>query len=1072
MLDLTLTNYANSLSNNQLNFDGFVLIGEGSNITDITSLDLLSNIPLSSILFEDEASSGSVYYFEEDEQFGTSCRIHIQDNSFTTYTALGILFYTVVDSVKHILGGFLYSDRESTMTGMLLIKKEGEPISLWLSFNPIPKIIKFQATIASPKTAHAGSIDGQIHIEDENIKYDDNYSVYSKLQVDSLLQNYITADSLAGDFVTIDTEQTITSDKTINEKSLLISDNQDSPVTESLDQFVLRRGQEFIVGTQTEQTNIWTGTTKQNSLYDGMCINYFLPNYGTTQQAKLNLTLPNGTSVEYPIYAMMSSGSFTRVSNQYYAFSTLRMTLLHNKILPFVSKVNPASVWLIDSYYADMTDQLTSENNYFKAGTNGLFRGTLILRTGNNTWESVVTSPDTATTKLPNTSGFYLDAVYYYIGNDITAGNTSTGNSAYIVNPSFSLLNSLNTTSSDLSATSPIYFVFTYNRSDGKFYLDPTKWWTQDPVSDSNTAGKYYLYIGKTSSTNSAFACLSAHHPLFCVRDGNLIQTTIDNEDITKQYEVFPNDGTSTTIVNDYRKTAPDGNEDNNPRWSGNTPSLYIKEYIPLVNNSRISLYISFQSYTGSIAIFDKSSTTASKRYNVYPIYFRGDNSSHNPTIPQGTILQLTFRNNAFYSNFYDLADFGVEHEPIVRIGNTPHVNQDATYVGTLVAYQESGKLDKFINVSYSVSNKAITVEESFSNIRSNSPIYVSFQGRCYSSHPRVPFGFITQVEYIYSSGTTPLASNLKFYYVKNGAIVDDNAILESFIVTNPNSALRYFHIDNAPVYLLPSRNNTSEGRIISIGEPSPANENDAILLGYLLSGVENAGLIRLVDCHFNDTSHYSEYSSKANSLLYVNTNSDQYRAVDYNTCATNSTIIANTTANAITPDKTNSYNLGSTAYNWNYLYANYLGSSLDKIAKAYIQNLRVTDSLAVEGVPIFNLILQSLYAETGGLYILRITAKVTNSNYYQVINRGDELKFNSSYYTVSSIYQLRFSSGSSNLSVSNATEGYQDAIKVNAPSVISSGRFILLNQVWIHSTSSATHLAWAVKSPLYITLN
>lgn len=55
---------------------------------------------------------------------------------------------------------------------------------------------------------------------------------------------------------------------------------------------------EYIVGTQSAATNVWTGVSKDNELYTGKIIAYQLPHEGTGSAATLTLTLATGTTTE------------------------------------------------------------------------------------------------------------------------------------------------------------------------------------------------------------------------------------------------------------------------------------------------------------------------------------------------------------------------------------------------------------------------------------------------------------------------------------------------------------------------------------------------------------------------------------------------------------------------------------------------------------------------------------------------------------------------------------------------------------------------------------------------------
>jgi hypothetical protein len=83
---------------------------------------------------------------------------------------------------------------------------------------------------------------------------------------------------------------------------------------------------EYIVGTQTASTNLWTGNTADSALYDGKMILYVLPKAGTSTAATLNLTLkgPSGTGTSTtgakPIYRY---GSTTGVTTHFPALSRI-----------------------------------------------------------------------------------------------------------------------------------------------------------------------------------------------------------------------------------------------------------------------------------------------------------------------------------------------------------------------------------------------------------------------------------------------------------------------------------------------------------------------------------------------------------------------------------------------------------------------------------------------------------------------------------------------------------------------------------------------------------------------------
>lgn len=320
----------------------------------------------------------------------------------------------------------------------------------------------------------------------------------------------------------------------------------------------------------------------------------------------------------------------------------------------------------------------------------------------------------------------------------------------------------------------------------------------------------------------------------------------------------------------DYRP-APSGSLTDSPKWSGNDVSIYVSQYINFVDNNRISVYVPEHTYIGSIAFL--YSQGASK-YAAYPVYFRGQGSAHNATAPAGSILRLTFRQNAFHTDFYDLADFGVEHEPIVRVGKVPHTRDISGYHGTLVGVGQDGKFDTLLSISVDTECAGfwLSIYESLKSCAPGSPIYASFQGECFSAYPRVPFGFVTNLEYVYDYYDVIDYDKLKFVYVENGSVVQSSSVLESYVVTNPKNSERYFHINNAPVYLIYSGYSVSNRVYISIG--GLPSDTAGKLIGFLPASADDAGLFRLVNCKLDSYATTATNLESAPSLSWSNATS------------------------------------------------------------------------------------------------------------------------------------------------------------------------------------------------------
>lgn len=272
-------------------------------------------------------------------------------------------------------------------------------------------------------------------------------------------------------------------------------------------------GTEFpiIYGTQTDTTGAWTGFAPFDSLVDGQKILYFLP-FAGSGNATLNLTLPDGsTTGDTNVYY----ASTTRMSTHYGAGNFIPLTY-HVNLQWGTSTTKYTGWWAFSDRTIDTANNIEVGNLKLKAGTNGIFGGTLIMRTGDGLYESIVTSKSTATTKTKNPSGFYLDEIFYYSssGSAITSGNTTGTYVLYSQGHSMDFRYSSNC-GSTLVAYKPIYLVGTI--TNGLFYLDDV-WWTQTLPTKQD--GKVYIYLGEACSTVNY--CLSTNHHIFHFINGNI----------------------------------------------------------------------------------------------------------------------------------------------------------------------------------------------------------------------------------------------------------------------------------------------------------------------------------------------------------------------------------------------------------------------------------------------------------------------------------------------------------------------------------------------------------------------
>ena len=308
----------------------------------------------------------------------------------------------------------------------------------------------------------------------------------------------------------------------------------------------------------------------------------------------------------------------------------------------------------------------------------------------------------------------------------------------------------------------------------------------------------------------------------------------------------YPSDPSDPTFA-DHRTS---GTSSDNPHYKGKNASFMFGVSELPTNGTTFEVFFQSTTFVGSVQLVCGSIN------HIYPIYFRGNDNVHCPTVPQGSVLRITFYNDAFYGDFYDLADFGDEHEAYVYVGKVP-----VDYVGKvpvdksgsdLLAFsglvgidRDTGKFSQLFTVEHTPNGFFVNSPR----LKENSPIYACFQGDCFAAHPKVPFGNILRIHEA-SDGT--LSTNmLPFTYYP----FDAGDTVDAHVVTNTISQgkYKYFQVDNCPVYI------QVESNRVLIGNP-PA-DIPARLIGFMCSGAENAGMIRLVESA--DVSYMSdnEYS-------------------------------------------------------------------------------------------------------------------------------------------------------------------------------------------------------------------
>ena len=231
------------------------------------------------------------------------------------------------------------------------------------------------------------------------------------------------------------------------------------------------RSIEYIIGTQTAATNAFTGVTEDSSLYDGKCINYYLPYAGTSSGDTLNLTLADGTTTTGAknIYLIGT----TKLTTQFGAGQVFMMTY---------SATNDA--WYCGNYDSNSnTYDRTLHNNNVKAAT-AITAGTVIVGTS-------------AGYKMA-ASGITFDISYPILYATAAIAANATNKATYDIMPGVNLA----TTKSGWTGTqyATVYLVGTL--SGVTFTIDSAIFTTTVPTSADS---KVYIPLGVMDTTTAVF---------------------------------------------------------------------------------------------------------------------------------------------------------------------------------------------------------------------------------------------------------------------------------------------------------------------------------------------------------------------------------------------------------------------------------------------------------------------------------------------------------------------------------------------------------------------------------------
>lgn len=236
------------------------------------------------------------------------------------------------------------------------------------------------------------------------------------------------------------------------------------------------------------------------TIRDGLIVSFKMPTAG--HDFGCMLSIDNGATY-HPI---SSSTQFNgnRLTTHYPSGSTLFLiyssTWATNGIFPAAGGTGRSNItgsWIVLNGYNTDTLETYTEFAGETTGTTGLWANTILLRTSDGRWSSIVTSSSTATTHTKSSELFMLGSKIWW--SPYTVGANTALHTAWRSIYSFRRRIDFRYSSNcgtTLTAGKPVYLVGKVN--NGYFALDDT-WWTQTlPTSDD---GKVYVLIGGAYNT-------------------------------------------------------------------------------------------------------------------------------------------------------------------------------------------------------------------------------------------------------------------------------------------------------------------------------------------------------------------------------------------------------------------------------------------------------------------------------------------------------------------------------------------------------------------------------------------
>ena len=269
--------------------------------------------------------------------------------------------------------------------------------------------------------------------------------------------------------------------------------------------FKNERGIEYIRGTWTAATNVWTGTSTDSELYDGKQIILYMPFAGTSTAATLNLTLSGGGTTGAKNVYFESTTRFTTHKGQ-----NSQLHLIYHKAQILSDGNTYEGWWYVANRDTSTTNATQIQHNFaVKAGSTAIVAGNIIVADSDGLYKH-----------LKAGTIFDITMPIFYTSVAIAANSTATGNYSEI---NFTVTT---TQSMTLTANLPVYIKGTL--SGTKFTPISTAPLTQ--TVPTNDDGYAYIFLGM--AYNATAIRLKNYHPIYMYKN-NKFQLWLENSGAT-----------------------------------------------------------------------------------------------------------------------------------------------------------------------------------------------------------------------------------------------------------------------------------------------------------------------------------------------------------------------------------------------------------------------------------------------------------------------------------------------------------------------------------------------------------